>query len=526
MSLFSKSIYAYNPDDIIDLDGVLNEGSSQVISLSSIDDQQLNELTRALVTPTPNSRYHGQQQQQQQHHHHHHHHTATNTHHYPESVLLFRDLKHDRTTIDLVESDLKDFMGHYDMDDLASKAPTRIENPRLNELRRVPSSILQQRRSYMPPSKMDKKSQLLSAIEKCYAEPKTNVSFELGLIEQLKELDPKAYEQCQRDIERQLKRLSLLLQHFRKVGEPQKSGSNSTTSTSSHSNDGDYDPPVESKPKHQEVYPQDSISSSNEPLAQNEAKHLSKKQYQAQQHLMRSASQEERQKRRTEEERQKRRTEEEEKRRVEEERREESARNKPSPPRRSLDYSARRPFADKTGFLPPSGIPRKSIEETTFLPRSHLRRSSEEARRSIDLTHIEERRPHRRSVEETKAKVDSLLRRPRRNTDESKTDPPIQPRKSSNEPTYPRSIAQRHRPVSLQPRRPEEEAGLYSRRFSYRNHEHQSLEDIKKRHSYQEKPLEKSDQGEKVKESARKVLAMVQERRRMKRLGIQSLVHS
>lgn len=74
MSIFERSLYAYDPNELEDLDDIFNEESSQLISLSSIDDNQLDELTRSLVTPTPNK------------------YRATSSP-YAESVQLFRNLK-------------------------------------------------------------------------------------------------------------------------------------------------------------------------------------------------------------------------------------------------------------------------------------------------------------------------------------------------------------------------------------------------------------------------------------------------
>ncbi|CAO3689645.1 unnamed protein product [Rhizopus stolonifer] len=404
MSLLNKSLYAYNPDDMIDLDGVFNEGSSQLISLSSIDDQQLNELTRQLVTPTPNSKYQGPPSS------------------YPESVLLFRDLKHDKTTVDLVSSDLKDFMCHYDMDDLASKAPTRIENSRLNLLRRAPSTI--HRRSPLQP-KQDKRSQLLSALEQSYhREQQTEQIY----LEQLREIDPKAYERLKRDSEKLMKRRSFLLQQFRKGNtEPQKtrSSENSTSTTSSHSNEVYYDPPESKKKnkKNDDIYPQDSISSSNEPLS-SEAKN-SAKAYQNQLEIIRSASTEEKKKR-------------------EEDRQKPDALGRLQP--KQNDHLSR-PKRDEPTTKPNNSYlarPRKSTEEAE--PKNdHFKRLSEDPyrkRRSFDflgrLPQDNEKpkvsidsyliRP-RKSTEEPKQKLDSYLARPRKSAEESKTSP-TRPRRS------------------------------------------------------------------------------------------------
>ncbi|EIE83917.1 hypothetical protein G6F46_003117 [Rhizopus delemar] len=274
MSLLNKSMYAYDPNDIIDLDHAFNEESSQMISLSSIDDYQLNELTRSLVTPTPNK------------------HQSPSP--YPESVLLFRNLKHDKTTEDLVHSDLKDFIGNYDMDDLISRPGSRIPsrttfNPRQEALlkRRTPTSVnrhLQQEKSSLPHSNQkitsthpshppppltnqDKTSQLLSALEQSYHREQ---QMEQVYLNQLKEIDAKVYEKLKKDSEALMKRRSSLLEQFRAntiscdpnryTPNKTRSSENSTTTTSSNSGDLYYDPPPKQKPVDDDVYPQDSVS--------------------------------------------------------------------------------------------------------------------------------------------------------------------------------------------------------------------------------------------------------------------------
>ncbi|CAO3671292.1 hypothetical protein G6F70_008539 [Rhizopus microsporus] len=240
MSIFERSLYAYDPNELEDLDDIFNEESSQLISLSSIDDNQLDELTRSLVTPTPNK------------------YRATSSP-YAESVQLFRNLKDTATVDDLVHSDLREFMDHYDMDDLLSSRPTSsIKFPsRTTNIQDFKTST---RRNT---NNEDRKSQLLSALEQSYIRER---QMEQVYLDQLKEIDSKAYERLKRDSEAFMKRRSSLLQHFRNSCEPSvprytlektsqsmapsRSSGNSTTTSSSHSNDVYYDPPSPSSKRY------------------------------------------------------------------------------------------------------------------------------------------------------------------------------------------------------------------------------------------------------------------------------------
>ncbi|CEI85656.1 hypothetical protein RMCBS344292_00113 [Rhizopus microsporus] len=153
---------------------------------------------------------------------------------------------------DIFNSDLREFMGHYDMDDLLSSRPnSSIKFPsRTTNIQDFKTST---RRNT---NNEDRKSQLLSALEQSYIRER---QMEQVYLDQLKEIDSKAYERLKRDSEAFMKRRSSLLQHFRNSCEPSvprytlektsqsmapsRSSGNSTTTSSSHSNDVYYDPP-------------------------------------------------------------------------------------------------------------------------------------------------------------------------------------------------------------------------------------------------------------------------------------------
>ncbi|KAI8990189.1 hypothetical protein BDB01DRAFT_499129 [Pilobolus umbonatus] len=134
--------YTYNQNDIIDLD---NENSFHShnntynpfrINLHSVDDEEVEQIKRELVTPQPRNT-HSPLTRNYYHYHDKNTHNRTSINSYDqfnsmdntnESVLLFKNMINgdDSVSVDFVQSDLKDFVGSYPLDDLLSRPASRM----------------------------------------------------------------------------------------------------------------------------------------------------------------------------------------------------------------------------------------------------------------------------------------------------------------------------------------------------------------------------------------------------------------